>query len=155
MSLTVLEHTIEIDRPRDEVFAFVADPRNDPEWCPRVKRCDQRRGDGPAAGARYECIHHPTFQRSHSRWIDVVEMEGQRRIRTRQEDNIALFTIEYLLASTSTGTRLTQRDEISWKGTPVHRLVGTRIIRRHMRSQLELLKHLLETAPRLPALETA
>jgi len=82
-------------------------------------------------------------------------MEARRRIRTRQEDNIAIFTIDYLLAPTSSGgTRLTQRDEICWKGTPVHRVVGTRIIRRHMRDQLESLKRLLETTPRLLAHES-
>jgi len=52
MSPTFLEHTVEIDRPLDEVFMFVADSRNDPQWCPRVTRCEQRRGDGPVAGAR-------------------------------------------------------------------------------------------------------
>jgi uncharacterized protein YndB with AHSA1/START domain len=155
MSPTVLEHTVEIDRPLYEVFAFVADPRNDSEWCPRVTRCEQVKGDGPIAGARYECIHHPTLQRRHSRWIDILEIDAQRRIRTRQEDNIAVFTIDYLLAPTSNGTKLTQRDEIHWKGTPIHRLVGTRIIRRHMRAQLESLKRLLETAPRARALESA
>jgi hypothetical protein len=153
MPSTVLEHTVEINRPLDEVFAFVADPRNDPAWCPRVEGCEQRKGNGPTAGARYECIHHPTLQRRHSRWIDILEIEAQRRVRTRQEDNIAVFTIDYLLTPAARGTRLTQRDDIRWKGTPIHRLVGTRIIRRHMRDQLESLKRLLETAPRAAALE--
>jgi uncharacterized protein YndB with AHSA1/START domain len=146
MRPTRLEHTIDIGRPVDEVFAFVADPRNDPQWCPRVTHCRQLRADGPVAGARYECVHHPTLQRRHSRWIDIVEMDGWNRIRTRQEDDIAVFTIDYLLAPIAGGTRLTQRDEIVWKGTPVHRVVGTHIIRRHMRDQLESLKRLLEAA---------
>jgi hypothetical protein len=144
---TRLQHTVEISRPIDEVFVFVADPRNDPQWCPRVIQCAQRKGDGPVAGARYECVHHPTLQRPHSRWIDMVEIEHGRRVRTRQEDNIAVFTIDYFFDATSNGTRVSQCDEIRWKGTPVHRLVGTRIIRRHMRDQLESLKRLLETEP--------
>lgn len=151
---THLEHWVEINQPIDEVFAFVADPRNDPQWCPRVTQCEQRKGDGPVAGARFECIHHPTLQRRHSRWIDILELEAPRRVRSRQEDNIAVFRIDYLLTPTAGGTRLSQRDEIRWKGTLIHRLVGRRIIRRHMRAQLESLKRRLETAPPLPALES-
>jgi len=30
------ETTITVARPVDEVFAFLADPRNDPQWCSRV-----------------------------------------------------------------------------------------------------------------------
>jgi uncharacterized protein YndB with AHSA1/START domain len=144
MRPTRLEHTIEIDQPVPEVFAFVADPRNDPRWCPRVTSCEQRDGRGVVAGARFESTHHPTLQRRHSRWIEILEIVPHERIRTRQEDNIGIFTIDYLVAPTARGSLLTQRDEIAWKGTPVHRAVGTRVIRRHMRSQLESLKRLLE-----------
>ena len=43
---------IVIDRPIDEVFAFLADAENDPQWRPAV--LDIRRVSGEGAGAVYE-----------------------------------------------------------------------------------------------------
>ncbi|MFH9725383.1 SRPBCC family protein [Streptomyces sp. NPDC017254] len=42
------EATFEVDRPVDEVFAFLADGRNDPEFSPRVLRIE-RVPDAPTA----------------------------------------------------------------------------------------------------------
>ena len=35
-----VERSIEIARPPEEVFAFLADARNDPRWCASVIACD-------------------------------------------------------------------------------------------------------------------
>jgi uncharacterized protein YndB with AHSA1/START domain len=40
------EATVEIDRPVEEVFAFLADGENDPKFSPRVQRI-QKATDGP------------------------------------------------------------------------------------------------------------
>ena len=42
---------IVIDRPRDDVFAFLADPENDPQW--RTGVLDLKRVSGSGIGARY------------------------------------------------------------------------------------------------------
>ncbi|MGH3879794.1 MAG: SRPBCC family protein [Actinophytocola sp.] len=42
------EATVEIDRPVAEVFAFLADGRNDPKFSPRVQRIEKT-GDGPTS----------------------------------------------------------------------------------------------------------
>ncbi|AWZ06309.1 MULTISPECIES: SRPBCC family protein [unclassified Streptomyces] len=42
------EASVEIDRPAEEVFAYLADGRNDPEFSPRVQRIT-RIPDGPTA----------------------------------------------------------------------------------------------------------
>ena len=140
-----LEHAVEIDRCTEDVFAFVADPRNDPRWCPRVAWCEQRAGDGVGAGARFEALHSPTLQRTHSRWIEIVAADPPRSVVTRQEDDIALFTITYALEQTSAaGTHLSQRDDIDWKIARPARAVARLIVRRHMADQLRRLKRLLE-----------
>jgi uncharacterized protein YndB with AHSA1/START domain len=145
--MTTLEHTIEIRRPVEEVFAFVADSRNDPKWCPRVRTCVQHGGDKPVLGARYEAFHTPTLQRAHSRWIEVVDFDPPSRIVTTQTDNVAEFTISYLLQPTDHGSRLTQLDQIDWKISRLFVPVGRRIINGHMKNQLATLKRLLETKP--------
>jgi uncharacterized membrane protein len=45
------ENSIVIDRPRSEVFAFVADHENDPKWRPGV--LDIKRASGEGQGAVY------------------------------------------------------------------------------------------------------
>jgi uncharacterized protein YndB with AHSA1/START domain len=50
-----VERSARIARPPSEVFAYVADPRNDPAWRSAVR--DVRLPPGPlAAGARYELV---------------------------------------------------------------------------------------------------
>src|SRR5690606_41410605 len=43
---TRFEATVDIDRPIDEVFAYLADGEHDPEFSPRVQRIDKEPG-GP------------------------------------------------------------------------------------------------------------
>ena len=142
--MTTLEYTIEIDRPMEEVFDVVADPRQDHRWCARVGSCRQVAGDGPQVGARYELHHRPTLQRPHTRHIQIIELERPTKAVSLQEDQVASFTISYLLEPTAAGTRLTQRDDIVWRIGPVARHIGKRIVNRHLGGQLHALKRLLE-----------
>jgi hypothetical protein len=141
---TTFEYALDIARPIEEVFAFVADSRNDPRWCPRVVTCEQVEGEGPQLGARYEAFHRPSLQRPHLRRIHVQEFDHPRLIRSRQEDNVAVFTITYQLEPAGTGTRLAQRDEIEWRIPRRYVPLAKRIVRRHIGDQLENLKRLLE-----------
>jgi uncharacterized protein YndB with AHSA1/START domain len=43
------ERTIVIDRPAEDVFAFLADPANDRSWRPHVKEISAAGGPGPGA----------------------------------------------------------------------------------------------------------
>jgi uncharacterized protein YndB with AHSA1/START domain len=142
-----LEKTIEIERPPQEVFDFVADPRNDRHWCPRVIRCEQREGDGVSTGARFEALHNPTFLRTHTRSVEILDVDPGRRVTTRQEDDIGIFNITYTLVTTPTATRLTQRDDIAWKIVRPAHPIARLIVRRHMADQLKRLKRLLEASP--------
>ena len=139
-----LDGAVEIGRPVDEVFAFVADPRNDPLWCPRVISCRQTGGQGPGPDACYEVEHNPTLQRRHTRWIDVAEWDPPRRLVTRQSDDVAEFTITYLLDPTPQGTRIQQIDEIRWRIARPFRPMARLIVGRHIGDQLGRLKTVLE-----------
>jgi uncharacterized protein YndB with AHSA1/START domain len=142
--LTNLEYTIEIDYPIEEVFDVIADPRNDHRWCPRAGACIQVVGDAPRTGARYELEHRPSLQRPHTRRIEIVEFDRPRWMVSLQEDNVASFTISYILVPTPTGARLTQRDEIDWHIGLFSQPIGKRIVNRHIGDQLNSLKRLLE-----------
>ena len=137
---------IEIGRPIEEVFAFVADARNDPRWCPRVLSCKQVEGEGRGPGARFEALHRPTLRRTHTRVIETVAFDPPRRVVWRQADEVGAFTISYDLAPTAGGTLLVQRDEIDWRIARAFVPLGRRIVRRHMRDQLGNLTRLLDGA---------
>jgi uncharacterized protein YndB with AHSA1/START domain len=142
----MVERSIEIARPPEEVFAFLADARNDPRWCASVVACEQREGDGPGADARYVARHKPTpFHRVMSRSIEVVEYAPPRLLRWRQEDSNGVFHIGYGLEPSAVGTRFTQRDKIEWKVPgAVGRLAEWLFVRRHIGEQMVDLKRLLE-----------
>jgi uncharacterized protein YndB with AHSA1/START domain len=141
-----VERSIEIARPPEEVFAFLADARNDPRWCASVVACEQRAGDGPGADARYLARHKPTpFHRVMPRSVEVVEYAPPRLLRWRQEDGNGVFDITYEVEPAAGGARFTQRDRIEWKVPgPVGRLAERLFVRRHVGEQMEDLKRLLE-----------
>lgn len=141
-----VDRSVEIARPPEEVFAFLADAGNDPRWCASVRACEQRRGEGPGPETTYEARHKPTpFHPVMSRSIEVVAYEPPRLLRWRQEDSNGVFHIAYELEPCKAGTRFTQRDRIEWK---VPRLVGRLaerlFVRRHIGEQMVDLKRLLE-----------
>jgi uncharacterized protein YndB with AHSA1/START domain len=141
-----VELSIEIARPPEEVFAFLADARNDPRWCASVVACEQQDGDGPGPDARYLARHKPTpFHRVMPRSIEVVEYEAPRLLRWRQEDGNGVFHITYEVVPAGDGVRFAQRDTIEWKVPgPVGRLAERLFVRRHIGEQMEEVKRLLE-----------
>ncbi len=45
---------VRTDKPADEVFDYLADLRNFPDWDPGTKQAEQVVGDGPGEGAEYD-----------------------------------------------------------------------------------------------------
>lgn len=142
-----VERSIEIARPPEEVFAFLADARNDPRWCASVVACKQRAGAGPGPGASYLAHHKPTpFHPVMPRSIEVVAYEPPRLLRWCQEDSNGTFHIAYELEPAGEGTRFTQRDRIEWKVPGLMgRLAERLFVRRHIGEQMADLKRLLES----------
>jgi hypothetical protein len=142
--MTALSGSTEVEAPIGATFDFVANPENDPLWCPRVLWCRQRQGRGLEVGALYEALHRPTLQRRHSRWIEVLEIDSPRRIVTRQSDDVGEFTIVYELEQRGARTLLRQRDEIEWRVPRLFVPVAKLIVGRHIGDQLASLKRLIE-----------
>lgn len=144
--MATISVTTEIDRPVDDVFAFVADSTNDPGWCKNVLECEQVEGDGPGPGARYRAVHKPGPKASELA-ITVLEYEPPRRIVYEQVDDAGTFVVTYDLEPAGDGrTRITQTDETSWNGvfkvlSPLMHLV----VRRTLPKQFAVLKETLES----------
>jgi uncharacterized protein YndB with AHSA1/START domain len=135
-----IEDSIEIARPPDFVWAFLADPLNDPRWCPKVKSVE------PVADRRWRVVHKPVpFRPPMELTLEQVELRPLESLTLRQEDEVSVFDVEYRVEPRGDGTRFTQISVFSWKRLP-RVLHGTfaRRVRRDVRAQLRALKRLLE-----------
>jgi uncharacterized protein YndB with AHSA1/START domain len=142
-----VERTVQIGRPPQEVFDFVADARNDPAWCPKVRSCEQTEGDGPGPGARYVATHRPTKLKPAAEIrIELLEMDSPGRLAWREEDDDGVYEVTYELEPADAGTRFTQRSDITWKLPRVLQLVANRMPPRHVDEQMSELKRVLETS---------
>jgi uncharacterized membrane protein len=142
--------SIEISRPIDEVFAFLADARNDPRWRPKVISAVQLLGNGPALGARYQVVNRPLPKRPPSTMTtDCVGWEPPQRIEWHEHDGIDDVRLLYVLSDRGGSTQLTQCSFLK-PATPQRlRPIMLRPIMRHgvgrdIELQLRALKRLLE-----------
>ena len=142
-----VERHIDIGCPAEEVFAFVADARHDPQWCSTVRSCAQLAGDGPQVGARYEARHKPTpVHPVMRRELEIVDYDAPRLVRWRQEDENGRFDITYRIEPNGDGSRFIQSDEIAWKVPRAIGAIAERVfVRRHIHEQMRALKQLLES----------
>ena len=134
-----------IDCHIEDVFAFVADPLNDPAWCGKVERVEQVEGDGPGPGARYEVLHRPIpFRPARRMAYTCSDWDPPGRIAWREDDGADVIDVTYELESVWTSTRLTQRDDAQL-GAPRALQPLLRIgIGRDVARQLHTLKRVLE-----------
>jgi carbon monoxide dehydrogenase subunit G len=74
------EGTVEIDRPIDEVFAFLADGENDPKFSPRVQQI-KKTTDGPTAvGTVYASTVKDAGMKT-NREFKITEFDSPTKIR--------------------------------------------------------------------------
>jgi uncharacterized protein YndB with AHSA1/START domain len=140
-----IEKTILLNRLPEEVWEYISDPRNDPQWCKKVRSVEQIDGDRPGPEARYRVIHRPERPtRSERLEVTIEEFEPPKRMRIREEDDDGVFDVTYVLEPTGAGTRLTQQDEIAWKVPRLQRPAATTYVGRDIVDQLSRLKRLLE-----------
>jgi len=141
----VVERSVQIDRPPETVFAFIADGRNDPRWCPKVRSAEQTLGDGPQLGACYRVVHQPTrIKPATDLRSEIVAFEPPRSIALRQEDEDGVFNVDYLIEPAEGGARFTQRSEVEWNLPGPLRLIANRMVPRHLDGQMKRIKSLLE-----------
>jgi uncharacterized protein YndB with AHSA1/START domain len=72
--------TAVIDRPIDDVFAFVADGTNDPKFSPRVQEIRKTTDGPPGAGTRYASTVKDAGMKT-QRDFEYTEFEAPTKIR--------------------------------------------------------------------------
>ncbi len=111
------EGTAVIDRPIEEVFAFLADGENDPKFSPRVLEI-RKTTDGPSGvGTVYASTVKDAGMKT-QREFKLTAFEAPTRIRWTELSKNMITVPEggYDLASEGEGTRLTVHNEFEGHG---------------------------------------
>ncbi len=136
--------SIVIARPPEDVFAVVADPERDPEWCVLVPE-SHFTGDAETGLGTYEFVQRIPIHRVTPGWGEILESDPPRLLKSRSgfERTELQTTIE--LEAVADGTRITQTNAVRWLGW--QRFMSPlleRATRRAIVDQLAALKQLLE-----------
>lgn len=122
------EMRVRTDKPADEVFAYLADLRNFPEWDPGTSSAEQVAGEGPGVGARYE------LDASNQRFTYTVkEYDADARRVVAEAPKSWITSLDTItVAPDGTGSIATYRAQLSLTGPlklgdPVLQLLFNRI----------------------------
>lgn len=140
------EHSVVIDRPVEEVFAFATDPNNDPLW-QSTSLETQQTSEGPVdVGTTFHNTSKFLGRRIESTY-EVTENEAPHRQCVRVTSGPIPGSGCYLFESADGGsTRFTQTFEAEVGGffRLAEPLVG-RALRRQMQADMETLKDMLDS----------
>lgn len=102
------EGTAVIDRPVEEVFAFLADGPNDRKFSPRVQKIEKLTGGPPGVGTRYASTVKDAGMTT-QREFELTEYDPPNRVRWAERPKNIVTASEggYDLASEGGGTRVT------------------------------------------------
>ena len=138
-----IQTEVVIQRPRDEVAAFMFDPKNDAIWTTGVVECRPLQ-DGPLrAGARVERVTK-FLGRQFGYTYEVVDADERGFVEMKVEQPFPM-RIRYELADVPEGTRASIRAQ--GDATGFFRMAApfmARMVRRNITNDLETLKEYLE-----------
>ena len=111
------EATAVIDRPIEEVFAFLADGENDPKFSPRVLEIHKTTDGPPGVGTIYASTVKDAGMKT-TREFKLTEFEPPTRIRWAEISKNLIMAAEggYDLAPEGEGTRVTIYNVLEGRG---------------------------------------
>ena len=111
------EATVVIDRPIDEVFAFLADGENDKKFSPRVQQIAKTTDGPPGLGTVYASTVKDAGMTT-KREFKLTEFESPTRIRWAELSKNLVVASEggYDLAPAGEGTQLTVFNVLEGRG---------------------------------------
>jgi hypothetical protein len=110
--------TVEIDRPMQEVFDFLAAGVNDPKFSPRVLEIKQATDGAPGVGTVFESTVKDAGMKSH-REVKLTEFDRPTKLRWTEISKNAVTSSEGgydLEPAGEAGTKLTFFNELSGHG---------------------------------------
>ncbi len=139
-----VEKSVMIDRPSDDVFAYVADQRNAIHWQSGIVEI-RRLSDGPPGVGTRHAFVRTLMGRQIAGENEYVDYEPGRRVAFRTTSGPALLA-SYIVEPTTAGTRLTATIEMDVSGvlSLAEPLVAAGL-RRDVVANLRRLQTILET----------
>lgn len=109
--------TVVIDRPIEQVFAFLADGENDPKFSPRVQVIHKTTDGPPELGTVYASVVKDAGMKT-EREFELTEFDAPTRIRWRERSKNLVTVPEggYDLAVAGEGTELTFFNDMQGHG---------------------------------------
>jgi uncharacterized protein YndB with AHSA1/START domain len=138
-----VEHTLEIVRPVDEVFAYLTDIPRIPEW---QASAEEATLDGELGeGAKIREVRSLMGRRATST-LEITEYDPPKRFSLRAVEGPISYAVEHALEAVDGGTRVTFTGRGETKRVP-RLMLGTvrRTIERQFVKDLETFKQKLES----------
>lgn len=150
-----IEAEISINRSIEDVFNFVADSENDPQWAVPVIECIQVVGDAPGLGAQYTFASKLAVGKARGK-METVVFKPPQRIEWELESSINSSRARFTLKSEDGATMIAARTTIQARG--IFRLMESMMekeINKAYQQQFKNLKQLLESQQSLAAHHSA
>jgi uncharacterized protein YndB with AHSA1/START domain len=138
-----VEHTLEIARPVDEVFAYLTDIQRIPEWQASAEQTSLEGELGE--GARIREVRSMMGRRATST-MEVTEYDPPKRFSLRTVEGPITYAVEHALEAVDGGTRVTFTGRGETNRVP-RLMLGTvrRTVQRQFVKDLETFKQRLES----------
>lgn len=107
-------HTVTIDRSVKEVFDFVADPSNEPDWHRDVKEVLRPRDGAYQLGETFQWVIR--FGGSKTYTVEVTALEPNRFIEITTREGAVLPVLTHTFQPVGDGTRYTRRVRFDTRG---------------------------------------
>jgi uncharacterized protein YndB with AHSA1/START domain len=147
------EASVVIDRPIEEVFAFLADGENDPKFSPRVLEISKTTDGPPAVGTVYASTVKDAGMKT-EREFKITEFDPPTRIRWAEQSKNIVTAPEggYDLVPEGSGTRVTFHNVLEGHG--FGKLIAPLALRSARKGADDFgasIKRAVEASPRPPA----
>lgn len=140
-----LNETVQISRPLNEVFDYVTDPRNDPDWQLAIVK-SRYTSEGPIAVGSTGVHQAGGIGITMDYGWELIEYEESRRIAWKFTSGPFKGSDGYVLEPTLNGTQFTRKAELNAHGIWwfISRLGGG-MLAKQVQSDLQNLKRILES----------
>jgi uncharacterized membrane protein len=141
-----IENSVEIDRPIEEVFDFVTNIENLPQWAGPVQEAQQT-SEGPLGVGTTQSQVAQFLGRKVETSQEVTEYEPNTRFSTKSTSGPLPMEIHYVLEPSGEGTRVSLEGNVDAGGFfKVAEPIVARMLQRQTTSDAANLKELMEAS---------
>jgi uncharacterized protein YndB with AHSA1/START domain len=145
--MTTFEHTAEIDRPAEEVFAFLADPGNLPRWQLSLIAVRPHRSGPLRPGVEVTETRQFLGRTMETTWVCTEHRPCRRSVIESDEGPVPFRGTWELVEAAGGATRFTWRLETGGLAVRLASALATRLAHQELSADTLRLKRLLEQNP--------